>query len=68
MNKMKLARLLLGMSLDDLFLKTKIPQSRLSRIEREIILPKDEEKKLISKELNLNIEELFEKVRINFKG
>ena len=58
-NNMKLARFLKKLTLDILFLKTGISQSKLSRIERNIFTPTDREKALISKALGKSVKEIF---------
>ena len=59
--EMKKLRFLKGLTLDDIYLKTKIDISRLSRIERQIFKPTDEEKNLIAKVLQVRINQLFSK-------
>lgn len=58
-SKMKETRFFRGFTLDDLFIKTGIPQSKLSRIERGIFTPKQEEKKRIAKALEASASILF---------
>jgi len=58
-NNMKFIRFRQHMTLDDLFLKTGIWQSKLSTIERGIFKPKQEEKEKISKALNSSIATVF---------
>lgn len=42
-----------------LALHTGIPQSRISIIENELVEPKEEEKKKLSRALNVKIEDIF---------
>jgi len=58
-NNMKFIRLRQHMTLDDLFLKTGIWQSKLSTIERGVFKPKQEEKEKISEALNSSIATIF---------
>jgi len=61
-NKIRSIRSSKFLSLDDIHLKSKrrISQSKLSRIERNISLPTEEEKKIISRILKVPVEDLFE--------
>ena len=59
MNKLKVSRFLKGMTQDELFIKTGIHQSRISRIENDFIKPTSKEKELIAKALRATPEELF---------
>jgi transcriptional regulator with XRE-family HTH domain len=56
---MKKYRVLKELTLDDLYLRTNIDISRLSRIERGIFVPTEKEKKLIAKAIKAKPEELF---------
>jgi len=58
-NHMKDIRYHRGLTLDDLYLMTGIWQPRLSRIERGIFKPKQEEKEKISEALNSSIVVIF---------
>ena len=53
------ARFFKGFNQWDISIKTGIPQSRLSLMERGYVMPKDEEKKAIAKALQSNVEEIF---------
>jgi len=59
--KMRQIRFFRGMTLDDIYLLTgrKISQPKLSRVERGISHPSDEEKELISRVLKIPIKEIF---------
>lgn len=59
LSEMRKNRVLKDLTLDDLYLRTGIDQSRLSRIERNIFKPSDREKKLISKALRVPVQEIF---------
>tara|TARA_B100001964_G_C13669958_1_gene352851 strand:+ start:303 stop:500 length:198 start_codon:yes stop_codon:yes gene_type:complete len=59
----KEARFYAGLSQYDIALKTGIPQSRISLIERGYFNPSDEEKKKISKVLRHKTEDLFSEQR-----
>ena len=59
MKPVRKARLLKEITLDDIFLKTKIPISKLSRIERGIFQPSEKEKKLISEALKEPVSKIF---------
>ena len=61
-NKLRLARISLFITLEDVYLKSKrkISTSKLSRIERGITVPTEKEKKTISKILKVPVEDLFE--------
>jgi transcriptional regulator with XRE-family HTH domain len=61
MRKMRRVRLLKEITLDELYLRTgrKISQPRLSRFERGIALPSEEEKALIARALKEPVERLF---------
>ena len=61
-NKLRIARRSLFIRLDDIYIKSKrkISQSKLSRIERGISFPSEQEKKIISRILRVPIEDLFD--------
>jgi len=61
-NKLRIARRSLFITLDDIYIKSKrkISQSKLSRIERGISFPSEQEKKIISRILRVPIEDLFD--------
>lgn len=61
MKSVRRIRLLKEITLDDIFLKTKIPISKLSRIERGIFQPSEKEKILISQTLEEPTEKVFPK-------
>lgn len=48
-----------GITQDELFLKTKIHQARISRLERGIFKASPQERKLISEALEVSEEEVF---------
>lgn len=60
-NKLRIARRSLFITLDDIYIKSKrkISQSKLSRIERGVSFPSEQEKKIISRILKVPIEDLF---------
>ena len=60
-NKIRSIRRAKFLSLDDIHLKSKrrISQSKLSRIERNISLATEEEKRIIARILKTAVEELF---------
>jgi len=60
-NKLRIVRRSLFVTLDDIYIKSKrkISQSKLSRIERGVSFPTDQEKKTISRILKVPIEDLF---------
>lgn len=58
-NRMRRLRFEKSMTLDDLYLKTKIWSPKLSKIEREIFNPTEKEQKLISEALQTPIKEVF---------
>jgi hypothetical protein len=60
-NRIREFRFFLGMTLDDLWLKTKISQSKLSRIERGIFEPTRREKVLIAEALSESPDRVFPK-------
>lgn len=61
-NKLRIARRSLFITLDDIYIKSKrkISQSKLSRIERGVSFPSEQEKKIISRILKVPIENLFD--------
>ena len=61
-NKLRIARRSLFITLDDIYIKSKrkISQSKLSRIERGVSFPTEQEKKTISRILKVPIENLFD--------
>jgi len=58
-NRIRELRFKNGLTMDDIFIKTKIWPAKLSRIERDIFKPSPREKKLISKALRATIKEVF---------
>jgi len=56
---LKTARFFKGFNQWDISIKTGIPQSRISLIERGYVDPKDEEKKALAEALNCRKEEIF---------
>lgn len=61
-NKLRIARRSLFITLDDIYIRSrrKISQSKLSRIERGVSFPSEQEKKIISRILKVPIENLFD--------
>ena len=61
MKKVRTVRLLKELTMDDVYIlaNRKISQPQISRIERGIAIPSDEEKKLISMALGESIEYVF---------
>lgn len=59
MKEIRKIRLLRELSLDDIFLRTRIPISKLSRIERGIYQASAEEKRKIAKALKTPEKEVF---------
>ena len=61
-SKLRSIRRSLLVTLDDVYIKSrrKISQSKLSRIERGISFPTEQEKKTLSRILRVPIEDLFE--------
>ena len=59
MEPVRKIRLLKEITMDDIFLQTKIPISKLSRIERGIFQPNEIEKKLISEALREPVSKIF---------
>jgi len=53
------ARFFKGLNQWDISVKTGIPQSKLSLIERGYVDPKEEEKKKIAKALGCKVEDIF---------
>lgn len=60
-NIMRRLRFEQGKTLDDLWLLTKIRQSRLSLLEREYIEPSKEDMKKIAQALRTSVKEVFPK-------
>jgi len=60
-NRIKAYRFLKNKTQDDLMTQTRIDQSRISRIERGILKPTDEEKQKLAKALKTTEGELFRK-------
>ncbi len=60
-SNMRKARFLLGLTLDDLWLKTGINISKLSRLERKIYKPNQDERVKIAKALKSPVGEIFPK-------
>ena len=56
---LRMERILKGFNQYDIALKTGIPQSKISLIERGYLEPKKEEKRKIAKALNLKVSEIF---------
>ena len=62
---LKEARFFKGLNQWDISVKTGIPQSKLSLIERGYIKPREDEKKKIAKALNCKVTDIFpENVRV----
>ena len=61
-SKMRELRFFKGLTLDELYLLTgrKLPMPKLSRIERGIVIPTEEEKRLIAGALKEPVERIFE--------
>jgi len=61
-NKLRLARISLFITLEDVYLKSKrkLSTSKLSRIERGITIPTENEKRIISRILKVPEKDLFE--------
>ena len=61
-NKLRLARISLFITLEDVYIKSKrkLSTSKLSRIERGITIPTEKEKKIISRILKVPTADLFE--------
>ena len=59
--KMKEVRFFRGITLDEIYVLTgrKIDQPKLSRIERGVTIPKEEEKKLIARVLKVPVADIF---------
>jgi DNA-binding XRE family transcriptional regulator len=60
---LKQARFFKSLNQWDISLRTGIPQSRLSLIERNYVDPKEDEKKKIAKALNCKVEDIFPKYK-----
>ena len=60
-NKLRIVRRSKFITLDDIYIrsKRKISQSKLSRIERGVSFPTEQEKKTISRILKVPLEDLF---------
>ena len=58
----RLARLVQGMTLDELSQLTQINIPKLSKIERGLVIPRDEEKFLLSVALGKEAKEIFPEV------
>jgi len=60
-NKLRELRLRKFLTLDDIYIqsKRKLDQSRVSKLERDIILPTERDKKLLSKIFNVPSGEIF---------
>lgn len=58
-SKLKTKRLLSGKILDCVMIATGIDSGRLSRIERDLVMPKDIEKKLLADYFQCKTEDLF---------
>lgn len=65
---LKQARFFKSLNQWDISLRTGIPQSRLSLIERNYVNPKEDEKKKIAKALNCKVEDIFPKRGENYDG
>jgi len=59
MKEVRRIRILKEMSMDEVYIKTKIPIPKLSRIERGIFEPSEKEKKLIARALKVPKSEIF---------
>jgi len=59
MNKLKEVRFFKRISQPLLALKTGIQQSRISLIQNELVKPREEEKRKLSKALGLKVEDVF---------
>ena len=57
------ARFFKGFNQWDISVKTGIPQSRISLIERGYVSPKEDEKKVIAKVLNCKVIDIFPSVK-----
>ncbi len=58
-SKMREKRFFAGMTLADLWLKTKINQGKLSQLERGIFIPTQKEKEAIARALKSSVKEIF---------
>lgn len=65
---LKEARFFKGLNQWDVSIKTGIPQSKLSLIERGYVIPREDEKKKIAKALNCQVKEIFPQVDGASKG
>lgn len=61
-SEMRKARILRGLTLDDLWLKTGINISKLSRLERSIFKPTDDERIRIAKALKVAPDNIFSRI------
>ena len=59
MTNLRTTRILKGFNQYDVALKTGIPQSKISLIERGYVAPKDDEKLRFAKALNCEVQEIF---------
>ena len=59
MNKLKEVRFFQRVSQPLLTLKTGIQQSRISLIEKELVVPREDEQKKIAKALDAKVEDIF---------
>jgi len=62
------ARFFKGLNQWDISVKTGIPQSKLSLIERGYVNPKEDEKRRIAKVLGCKVEEIFPQVEGTSNG
>jgi len=60
-NALRQIRISKNLTLDDIFVRSrrKISQSRISKLERDILLPNERDKQVLSKVLEVSIKELF---------
>lgn len=61
--KLREVRFFKGFNQWDISVKTGIPQSRISLIERGYVSPKEDEKKVIAKVLNCKVSDIFPSVK-----
>jgi len=59
MNKLKEVRFFKRISQPLLALKTSIQQSRISLIENELVMPREDEKRKFAKALGVKVEDIF---------
>ena len=59
MNRLREIRAIKRIRQFDLTIKTGIPQSRLSFIENELVIPKENEMKRLAKALGLQVKDIF---------